>query len=206
MNLFDVRMLTEANKPEYRILGQVFGTYWILVFRDKMYLVDQHAAHEKVNYERMMKRYHDREMMSQLLNPPLVLQMTEQEETLFKQYEEGFRTIGYQVEPFGAHAYAMRAVPIELFGADEKELFLSILDELRSERGEVGDPSVITHRIATMACKASVKGNTEMTGQEMEALIDELLTLDNPYHCPHGRPTIISMSKVEIDRKFKRIV
>lgn len=206
MNLFDVRMLMEENKPEYRILGQVFDTYWILAFRDKMYLVDQHAAHEKVNYERMMKRFHDHDMMSQLLQPPLVLTLSAPEEALFQRYESAFRDLGFQVEPFGAHAYAMRAVPLDLYGAGEKELFLSILDELSEEKNAPGDPSLITQRIATMACKASVKGNTAMTEQEMAALIDELLTLDNPYNCPHGRPTIISMSKMELDRRFKRIV
>ena len=206
MNLFDVKMLTAEHRSEYKILGQVFDTYWILAFRDRMYLVDQHAAHEKVNYERMMKRYHDREMMSQLLSPPVIVTLTEREETLFTEYETHFRALGFQAEPFGAHTYALRAVPYELYGSEEKELFLSILDEMSEEQGASNDPSKITQRIATMSCKASVKGNTQMTLQEMEALIDELLTLDNPYNCPHGRPTIISMSKYEIDRKFKRIV
>ena len=206
MNLFDVKMLTPEHRDEYRILGQVFGTYWILAFRDKMYMVDQHAAHEKVNYERMMARYRAHDMMSQLLQPPLILTLSEQEEALFKAFEASFRDLGFQVEPFGDRTYAMRAVPVELYGAEEKELFLSILDELQTERGSMRDPSLFTQRIATMACKASVKGNTEMSVQEMEALIDELLTLENPYHCPHGRPTIISMSKYEIDKKFKRIV
>ncbi|MBQ6733307.1 MAG: DNA mismatch repair endonuclease MutL [Lachnospiraceae bacterium] len=206
MNLFDVRMLTAEHKSEYRILGQVFDTYWILAFRDKMYLVDQHAAHEKVNYERMMKRYHEKEMMSQLLQPPLIVTLTAQEEALYQEYESAFRALGFQAEPFGSHTFALRAVPMELYGAEEKELFLSVLDELTAEQGGMKDPEIITHRIATMACKASVKGNTVMTAAEMEALIDELLTLENPYNCPHGRPTIISMSKYEIDRKFKRIV
>ncbi|MBR5969689.1 MAG: DNA mismatch repair endonuclease MutL [Lachnospiraceae bacterium] len=206
MNLFDVRMLTAEHRAEYRILGQVFDTYWILAFRDKMYLVDQHAAHEKVNYERMMKRYHDREMMSQLLQPPLIVTLTAGEEALYTEHEAAFRALGFQAEPFGDRTYALRAVPVELFGAEEKELFLSVLDELSAEQAVPKDPEKITHRIATMACKASVKGNTAMRPEEMEALIDELLTLENPYNCPHGRPTIISMSKYEIDRKFKRIV
>ena len=206
MNLFDVKMLTPEHRDEYRILGQVFGTYWILAFRDKMYMVDQHAAHEKVNYERMMARYHAHDMMSQLLQPPLIVTLTEQEEALFKAFEQSFKDLGFSAEPFGDRTYALRAVPVELYGAEEKELFLSILDELQAERNGMRDPSLFTQRIATMACKASVKGNTEMTVAEMEALIDELLTLDNPYNCPHGRPTIISMSKYEIDKKFKRIV
>ena len=206
MNLFDVKMLTPEHRDEYRILGQVFGTYWVLAFRDKMYLVDQHAAHEKVNYERMMARYRSHDMMSQLLQPPLIVTLSEQEEALFKLYEQSFKDLGFQAEPFGDRTYALRAVPVELYGAEEKELFLSILDELQAERAGMRDPSLFTQRIATMACKASVKGNTEMTVQEMEALIDELLTLENPYNCPHGRPTIISMSKYEIDKRFKRIV
>lgn len=206
MDMFDVKMLTGEHRDEYRILGQVFGTYWVLAFRDRMFIVDQHAAHEKVNYERMMARYRARDMMSQLLNPPLIVTMTAQEEALFRQYEAYFRELGFQVEAFGAHAYAMRAVPSECYGAGEQELFLSILDGLSEDRLVTSDPSLIAQRIATMSCKASVKGNTEMTVSEMEALLDELLTLENPYNCPHGRPTIISMSKYEIDKKFKRIV
>ncbi|MBR0173108.1 MAG: DNA mismatch repair endonuclease MutL [Lachnospiraceae bacterium] len=206
MDMFDVKMLTKEHRAEYRILGQVFGTYWVLVFRDRMFIVDQHAAHEKVNYERMMARYRAKDMMSQLLNPPLIVTLTAQEEALFRQYEAYFRELGFQVEAFGAHAYAMRAVPAECYGAGEQELFLSILDELSEDRSIAGDPSLIAQRIATMSCKASVKGNTEMTLPEMEALLDEMLTLENPYNCPHGRPTIISMSRYEIDKKFKRIV
>ena len=208
MNLFDVHMLTDENRPEYQILGQVFDTYWILAFRDKMFIVDQHAAHEKVNFERMMKRFRNRDMMSQLVSPPLIITMTEKEETVYLDYESVFDKLGFKLDHFGAHSYAMRAVPLELYGVGEKDMFLAILDELSDEGvfGKSGDSEFIINHIATKACKASVKGNTRMTFSEMEALIDELLTLDNPYNCPHGRPTIISMSKYEIDRKFKRIV
>ncbi len=211
MELFDDKLLSKAHKDEYHIIGQIFDTYWILTLKDKMFLVDQHAAHEKVNYERMLKKYHDHEMMSQNLEPPVVMSFTAKEAAVFEEYQDYFAALGFVVEEFGAHAYAMRAVPLDLFGCDdEKEMFVSILDELCAEsanaRSQNRDPEVITSKIASMACKASVKGNMSMNGMEMKALLEELLTLDNPYNCPHGRPTIITMSKYEIDRKFKRIV
>lgn len=210
LNMFDVRMLTDENRPEYKILGQVFDTYWIIVFRDKMYMVDQHAAHEKVNYERMMKRFHESDTLSQLLEPPVMIDMTAREEDIYTSCKEGFEALGFQLDHFGQSSYAMRAVPYEMYGYSEKEMFMEILDELCEEGAALGrkinDPAFITSHIATKACKASVKGNSRMSTREMEVLIDELLTLDNPYNCPHGRPTIISMSKYDIDRRFKRIV
>jgi DNA mismatch repair protein MutL len=170
-------------------------------------MVDQHAAHEKVNYERMMKRYKSGDILSQMVNPPVIVTLSSQEEEMFLNYRGYFEKLGFNIENFGGHEYAMRAIPIDLFGcASEKEMFLEILDELTHETSLSRTPDVINYKIASMACKASVKGNTNMTKEEMEALLDELLTLDNPYNCPHGRPTIISMSKYEIDKKFKRVV
>ena len=172
-----------------------------------MFLVDQHAAHEKVNYERMLARYKSGEMLSQMVNPPVIISLSSAEEDIFLHYREYFEKLGFNIENFGGHEYAMRAIPIDLFGcSDEKEMFVQILDELSHETNLDRTPDVINYKIASMACKASVKGNTKMTKEEMEALLDELLTLDNPYNCPHGRPTIISMTKYEIDKKFKRVV
>ena len=207
LDLFDEKVLTKENVKEYEILGQIFGTYWIIAFKDKMFLVDQHAAHEKVNYERMLKRYKNGEMLSQMVNPPVIVALTSAEEELFLNYRQYFEKLGFNIENFGGREYAMRAIPIDLFGCEsEKDMFIQILDELSHETGLDRTPDVINYKIASMACKASVKGNTKMSRAEMEALLDELLTLDNPYNCPHGRPTIISMSKYEIDKKFKRVV
>ncbi len=207
LDLFDEKVLTKENVKEYEILGQIFGTYWIIAFKDKIFLVDQHAAHEKVNYERMLKRYKSGEMLSQMVNPPVIVALTSAEEELFLNYRQYFEKLGFNIENFGGREYAMRAIPIDLFGCEsEKDMFIQILDELSHETGLDRTPDVINYKIASMACKASVKGNTRMSRAEMEALLDELLTLDNPYNCPHGRPTIISMSKYEIDKKFKRVV
>ncbi|MCR5671840.1 MAG: DNA mismatch repair endonuclease MutL [Butyrivibrio sp.] len=207
LNLFDEKVLTKENVKEYEILGQVFGTYWVIAFKDKVFWVDQHAAHEKINYERMMKRYKNGELLSQMVNPPVIVSLSSSEEEMFLSYRQYFEKLGFNIENFGGHEYAMRAIPVDLFGCDdEKEMFLEILDELSHETNLDRTPDVINYKIASMACKASVKGNTRMTKEEMEALLDELLTLDNPYNCPHGRPTIISMSKYEIDKKFKRVV
>ncbi len=207
LNLFDEKVLTKENVKEYEILGQIFETYWIIGFKDKMLIVDQHAAHEKVNYERMMKRYKSGDILSQMVNPPVIVTLSAAEEEIFLEYRQYFEKLGFNIENFGGHEYAMRAIPVDLFGCDnEKEMFQEILDELSHETGMDRTPDVINYKIASMACKASVKGNTRMTTQEMEALLDELLKLDNPYNCPHGRPTIISMSKYEIDKKFKRVV
>ena len=207
LNLFDEKILSRDNVKDYEILGQLFGTYWIIAYKDKMLLVDQHAAHEKINYERMIKRYESGEQTSQMVNPPVIVALTSAEEELFLEYRQYFEKIGFNIENFGGREYAMRAIPVDLFGCENvKEMFISILDELSRETNLGRNPDVINYKIASMACKASVKGNTKMTFEEMEALLDELLTLDNPYNCPHGRPTIISMSKYEIDKKFKRVV
>ena len=172
-----------------------------------MLLVDQHAAHEKVNYERMIKRFKSGEMLSQMVNPPVIVALTSAEEELFLNYRQYFEKLGFNIENFGGREYAMRAIPVDLFGCEsEKDMFIQILDELSHETNLDRTPDVINYKIASMACKASVKGNTRMSVLEMEALLDELLTLDNPYNCPHGRPTIISMTKYEIDKKFKRVV
>ncbi|MDD3367788.1 MAG: DNA mismatch repair endonuclease MutL [Lachnospiraceae bacterium] len=206
MNFFEEHILTEEAREHYRILGQVFDTYWLIAFQDKLYFVDQHAAHEKVKYERFMKRFHEKEIMSQSLNPPIIVNLTGKEEIALKEYMETFREMGFEIEEFGGSSYAVRAVPVDLFGCDEKELFTDVLDELVEENPRAGKDQIMHAKIASMACKAAVKGNTPFSFTEMNALIDELLTLENPYNCPHGRPTIISMTKYELEKKFKRIV
>ncbi len=205
LDLFDEKMLTKENRPRYRILGQIFDTYWLIAFTDKLFIVDQHAAHEKVKYERLMKHYHEKDIVTQTLNPPIVVTLSAKEESTFLSCKDVFAGLGFEIEDFGGREYALRGVPVDLYGQEEKTLFLSVLDEM-SEGPLHKDLTVVEEKLATMACKSAVKGNHSFSFAEMEALIDELLTLDNPYNCPHGRPTIISMSKYEIEKKFKRIV
>ena len=170
-----------------------------------MRLIDQHAAHEKVKYERLMKHLQEKEIPSQMLNPPIILTLNAKNRGVLEEYRDCFAGLGFEIEEFGGNEFAIRAVPMDLYGCDEKQLFEEVLDELAD--GPVkGTPEVINSKIASMACKSAVKGNTALSLQEAKELIDELLTLENPYHCPHGRPTIISMSKYEIEKKFKRIV
>ena len=205
MNLFEEKLLTQENRREYRILGQIFDTYWLLAFLDKLFIIDQHAAHEKVKYERLIHRFQEKEIVSQNLVPPIVVTLSAREEQTFLAYRDVFAGLGFEIEEFGGSEYAIRSVPTDLYGCQEKELFLEVLDELFD--GPVyKNLTVVEEKLASMACKAAVKGNHSFSTAEMEALIDELLTLDNPYNCPHGRPTIISMSKYEIEKKFKRIV
>ena len=205
LDLFEEKMLTKENRPQYRILGQIFDTYWLIAFTDKLFIVDQHAAHEKVKYERLMKHYHEKDIVTQTLNPPIVVTLSAKEEATYLSCKDVFAGLGFEIEDFSGREYALRGVPVDLYGQEEKTLFLSVLDEM-SEGPLHKDLTVVEEKLATMACKSAVKGNHSFSFAEMEALIDELLTLDNPYNCPHGRPTIISMSKYEIEKKFKRIV
>ncbi|WP_026523537.1 DNA mismatch repair endonuclease MutL [Butyrivibrio sp. MB2005] len=207
LDLFDEKVISKKNRNDIEILGQIFDTYWIAVFKDKMFIVDQHAAHEKVNYERMIKRYEEKNTASQLINPPIIVTLTSKEIDVFQKYHTSFEKLGFNIEPFGGNDYAIREVPVDLYGCEnEKEMFISVLDEISNDTNLDRKPDIINYKIASMACKASVKGNMKMSRLEMEELLDELMTLDNPYNCPHGRPTIISMSKYEIEKKFKRIV
>lgn len=205
LNFFDEKILTREAKQEYRIVGQVFDTYWIIEYRDKMLMIDQHAAHEKVKYEQIVKKVENHEILSQTLTPPIVISVTPREADVLTQYKTYFEELGFEIEDFGMNAYAIRGIPYDLFGYESKELFEDILTEL-SDNPIRGVPSIIREKIASMACKAAVKGNNSLSRQEAEQLIEQLLELDNPYNCPHGRPTIISMSKYEVEKKFKRIV
>ncbi len=205
MEMFEDRFLSEDAKGDYQILGQIFDTYWLITFKDKLFIMDQHAAHEKVKYEGLVKELEDKKVSSQMLNPPVIISLTGREEQLLKEFEKSFQELGFEFEEFGADSYAIRSMPVDLYGCNEKEFFMDILDEI-ADNPMKGTPDVILHKLASMACKAAVKGNMCMTEQEVRALLDELLELDDPYHCPHGRPTIISMTKYEIEKKFKRIV
>ena len=203
--LFDVMLLSPESRSRIRLIGQVFDTYWLVQFGDYFYIIDQHAAHEKVYYERFVKEFREHTVDSQYLNPPMIVSLNLQEEALLRANETYFRQFGFEIEHFGGREYCISAVPSNLYGFTEEQLFLEMLDHLSDAKG--GDlPEIFAQRLATMACKAAVKGNHAMAPQEAEKLIDELLKLDNPYHCPHGRPTIISMTKTELEKKFKRIV
>ena len=206
LNLFEEKLLSMQNRSRYRIIGQVFDTYWLIQFEDKLFIIDQHAAHEKVKYERLMKQFHEKSVVSQRLMPPIIVSLTGQEESVLHTYEDAFRQLGFEVDTFGGNEYALRSVPVDLYGCSERELFLAVLDELSQETGNRGSFQVIEEKIASMSCKAAVKGNNRLSFQEAEELIDELLTLDNPYNCPHGRPTIITMTETDLEKKFKRIV
>ena len=204
LELFEETIISPSSRQKFRILGQAFETYWIVVFEDKLLMIDQHAAHEKVKFERIMKAVRESEVFSQNLYPPLVLSLSGREQEVLERFREAFTKLGFELEYFGGNEITIRSAPTELFGNTIKEMFLEVLDEL-SATG-VGRARSVEERIATMACKAAVKGNRSMSVPEMETLLDELLTLENPYFCPHGRPPIISFTKQELEKKFKRIV
>lgn len=206
LNLFEEKLLKREVRAEYRLIGQVFDTYWLVQFQDNLYIIDQHAAHERVLYERTLKEMKNREFTSQYLSPPIILTLSMQEAELLKTHKERFERIGFEIEPFGGEEYAIRAVPANLFCIAKKELFMEMLDNLADGLSTNMTPDIIDEKVASMSCKAAVKGNNRLSAQEVDALIGELLELENPYHCPHGRPTIIAMSKKELEKKFKRIV
>jgi DNA mismatch repair protein MutL len=197
--------LSEEAKISHRIIGQVFSTYWIVEYGDKMFLIDQHAAHEKVLYEKTISSLRQKEFNSQLLEPPLILTLSMREEEAVKKYGKLLNQIGFEFEEFGGKEYAFRAVPGDLYGLAKQEILIELIDGLVTEVFS-DTPEIILEKIASLSCKAAVKGNHNMSQSEANALIEQLLTLENPYFCPHGRPTIISMSKYELEKKFKRIV
>lgn len=205
MNLFDEKILNIDFSSQYKILGQVFDTYWILSFQDKVLFIDQHAAHEKVKYEEMVRKLKEKKIETQILAPPIILRLTSNELAVYEEYKDSFAELGFTVEDFGGEDYAIRTVPMDLYGYDEKEMFLSVLDELYEKPIHTA-PEIILEKLASMSCKAAVKGNMQMNEEQARVLIEQLLKLDNPYNCPHGRPVIISMTKYEMEKKFKRIV
>ncbi len=205
MNLFEEKLLKAENRSRYHMIGQIFDTYWILQFEDKMFIIDQHAAHEKVKYERLIRQYREHEVISQSLLPPVIISLTGQEALVLQENMDAFTSLGFEIEEFGGNEYALRSVPADLYGCSERQMFLEVLDGL-TEGAPTGNLKSVEEKIASMSCKAAVKGNHRLTPAEAEKLVDELLTLDNPYNCPHGRPTIISMTKTELEKKFKRIL
>ncbi|MCI8417431.1 MAG: DNA mismatch repair endonuclease MutL [Lachnospiraceae bacterium] len=207
LELFDQKLLDPKSKKDIRVIGQLFDTYWLAQLGDQFYMIDQHAAHEKVLFERMMKQLENREIMTQMISPPLILSLNLAETEILKAYEKDFSSLGFTVEPFGGREYAIRQVPVDLYGIAERELFLEMLDSLGEAVGAAPTGSrLILEKIASMSCKGAVKGKQRLSHQEALELIETLFTLENPYTCPHGRPTIISMTRQEIERKFKRIV
>lgn len=202
---YDKVFLTESAKKQFSIIGQLFKTYWLIEFEDKLYIIDQHAAHEKVLYEKTMARLANKDFTSQRISPPIVMTLDARECEMLEKYRPQIEQFGYEVEHFGGKEYMISAIPDNLFNIDMKDLFIEMLDDFSNATGRQ-TPDVITEKVASMSCKAAVKGNDKLTLPEINELIDELLSLDNPYNCPHGRPTIISMSKYEIEKKFKRIV
>lgn len=205
LELFDNRLLSKEARIHHRIIGQLFDTYWLVEYDNKFYIIDQHAAHEKVLYERFLKEFAKKEILSQMISPPSLISLNLQESNLLKANLEIFREFGFEISEFGGKEYSIHAVPANIYGVSVQELFIQILDSLEQEHVSK-TPDILAERIATAACKAAVKGNNRLSVKEVDALIDELLNLENPYNCPHGRPTIISMTKYELEKKFKRIV
>ena len=197
--------LTREARAKHHIIGQVFDTYWLIEHDNKLYIIDQHAAHEKVLYERMMKQLKNKEMTTQYVSPPIILSLTRAEQDILERFADVFAELGYVISPFGGNEFAIEGVPGNLFSFDVKTFFMELLascDSLKENDGH----DMILEKIASMSCKAAIKGNNHLSRPEIEALLEELLSLENPYHCPHGRPTIIAMTKYEIEKKFKRIV
>lgn len=205
MELFDDRLLSKKARARHRIIGQLFETYWLVEYDNKFYIIDQHAAHEKVLYERFMKEFETREVTTQMVSPPQVISLNLQEDMLLKTHMEVFKRFGFEISEFGGREYSIHGVPANIYGISVQDLFVEILDSLENENTR--QPlDIIAGRIATAACKAAVKGNNTLSFEEADQLIEELLGLENPYNCPHGRPTIISMTRYELEKKFKRIV
>lgn len=203
LNLFEEKLIDVSEKPYFRLIGQVFKTYWMIEYEEQLYIIDQHAAHEKVLYETTLKNLKNKEVTTQYISPPIVLNLSMQEKQLIEEHMTRFTDIGFELEEFGGDAYAIRGVPDNLFSIAKKELFIDMLDELSSNSLNMPAERIL-EKIASMSCKAAVKGNSELSATEVDNLIGQLLTLDNPFHCPHGRPTIISISKKEMEKKFKR--
>ena len=199
------KFFSQEARESFTIVGQVFGTYWIIQYADKMYIIDQHAAHEKVLYERTMAQLKDKEMTSQLLSPPIIVSLSPLEQEAYDRCSDAFYRIGFRLEPFGGKEYAIKGVPGNLFQIDARTLFLDMIAQACDFKANASS-ELVMEKVASMSCKAAVKGNNKLSLAEIKELIAELLTLENPYHCPHGRPTIISFSHYDLDRKFKRIV
>ena len=203
--LFTEPLLSEKARIHHRLIGQLFDTYWLIQYGNQLYIMDQHAAHEKVNYERLMEAYRKKERITQFVSPPMVISLTRAEEAILEEFKSEFERIGFTIEPYGGREYAISEIPANLYGINEKESFLEMLSDLE-DRGSMQPSELIASKLASMSCKAAIKGGQKISFQEADALVSQLLTLENPYACPHGRPTIITMTKYELEKKFKRIV
>lgn len=199
------KLLSKDARKQHKIIGQLFQTYWMVEYQDKLFLIDQHAAHEKVLYERTLKEMEKKSFASQMLQPPIILSLSMREEQILKQYKGELQKIGFEIEAFGGREFSVRGVPANLCDIAQVDLLTELIDSL-GEQGQCKTADILLERVASMSCKAAVKGNRKMSYAEAEALIDELMELDNPYHCPHGRPVIVSMSKYEVEKKFKRVL
>ncbi len=204
MEFADIPLLSENAKPKHRLIGQVFRTYWMVEFEDKLFFVDQHAAHEKVMYEKLKKELESKQINQQMIAPPIILSLNMKEQEKLLKCKDAFERLGFMVEEFGGNEFCIRAVPADLIALNQQNMFIELLDNIDEQTGKM-NLDVLTDKLASMACKAAVKGNMSMTFAEMDALMDQLMELDNPYQCPHGRPTIISMTKYELEKKFNRI-
>ena len=205
MELFDDKLLSKEARSRHRIIGQLFDTYWLVEYENTFYIIDQHAAHEKVLYEKFMKEFSNRDIVSQMVSPPQVISLNLQEDMLLKAHMEVFQELGFEISEFGGREYSIHGVPADLYGCSVQDFFVEVLDGLENENTKQVS-ELLAGKIATAACKAAVKGNNRLSFEEADQLIGQLLGLDNPYHCPHVRPTIVSMSKYELEKKFKRIV
>ncbi|MDE7367531.1 MAG: DNA mismatch repair endonuclease MutL [Lachnospiraceae bacterium] len=204
MSFFSSGFLSEEARPKHRLIGQLFRTYWLIEYENSLFIMDQHAAHEKVMYEKLMRQYQNREVLSQQVNPPLVISVNPRQLEVLQEHQQFFADMGFQMESFGGKEYMLRSVPLETYGLAAQDIFIDFIDSLMEEGNHL-NMDLFIYKIATMACKAAVKGNMSLSTQEADALIDQLLQLENPYNCPHGRPTIIAVTETEIEKKFKRI-
>lgn len=204
LDFFETGFMKEESEQKYRVIGQLFKTYWLIEYEKNLFIMDQHAAHEKVMYEKLIKQYEERTIVSQQVNPPIVISVNPRQIQVLQEYHKFFEDMGFQMESFGGKEYMLRAVPLETYGLAAQDIFIDFIDSLM-EDGNRLDIDLFIYKIATMACKAAVKGNMTLNAQEASALIHQLMQLENPYNCPHGRPTIIAMTETEIEKKFKRI-
>ncbi|MBQ4283663.1 MAG: hypothetical protein IJB96_07045, partial [Lachnospira sp.] len=205
MSIFEDPLIQAGNTEEnYRIIGQLFETYWLFEYKDKFYMMDQHAAHEKILYEKFMSRINEKGMDTQMIMPPVVLEFNMQQENVYKDNQDVFANAGYEIEHFGGNAYKVTGIPASLPSIDCKQLLIDMIDGLMEDHK--GDYDILTEKVASMSCKAAVKGNNKLSYEEAKELMQELMKAENPYNCPHGRPTLIVMSKYEIEKKFKRII
>lgn len=204
LSMFDNALMNVSDTNSYRVIGQLFDTYWLIEFEDKFYMMDQHAAHEKILYEKLMNHIKTKKMDTQMIMPPIILELNLRQEEIIKKYSSVFDKVGFELEQFGTMSYKVTGVPAGFPTINYKQMLIDMIDNLCDDRKS--DLEIITEKIASMSCKAAVKGNNKLSFDEAKQLIGELMKAENSYNCPHGRPTLIVMSKYEIEKKFKRIV